>query len=150
MRRVFSSARMAHWLVLLLVILSTSLLLTACEEEKEATLKNVELAHGYSQGEAVDPSTTYKTTDKSIHTVIQMGGKSPSGAKLKVNWLAVDTADGARNKSLQQKEVIVSVDNLFYDFVLNAPEGSGFATGKYQADVSINGTVEKTLYFTVQ
>lgn len=133
----------------ILATLALAVLLTACGEGKEVRIKSAELARDYNQGEAIGVSTTFKATDPAIHCVVKMGGEF-YGAKIKIVWTAVDTADGSKNKSLLEDEFTIYKELDTYDLTYRPQAGGAFATGKYKTEVYLNGKVDKTLDFTVQ
>ncbi len=136
------------FLVVPLVLLSLSLILTACDGNTPK-FANADLSKNYNQGEAIDKTTAFSTSDKVIHCVLRLSGDI-NGAKVKLVWIAVDTADGAKNKTLLEKEFTAFIDLDVYDNTLPAPENGKFATGKYKVELHLNTRLDRTLEFTVQ
>lgn len=123
-------------------------LLTACGDTTPV-IKSAVLSRDYNQGEAVDVTNTFKTTDPAVHCVVKIGGEF-YGSKMKIVWTAVDTADGAKNKSLSEDEFTIFKELDTYDLTYRPSAGGTLPAGKYKTEVYFNGKLDKTLEFTVQ
>ncbi len=95
------------------------------------------------QGSAVEPvdiTDNFPPDQAVFHTIVTIAN-APDNTVIRVAWLAVDSklsefllaASGSRN----------------LDFVLR-PEGGRLPAGNYQADIYVNGKLDRTLHFTVQ
>lgn len=138
-------AKKPYYLILLGLLLS--LTLVACGEDKAAHLKSADMAKGYSYGAPVDVTSTFKPDEK-IHLVMTLGGDYV-GSKVKVVWTGVDTSDGAKNKTLQEKEFTVYKELDSYDLTPETPNGN-LPTGKYKTEIFMNDKLQKSLEFAVQ
>ena len=65
----------------------------------------VELAKDFSDGQAVNPTTTFSPTDNAFHLIIDLGDGA-GGAKVGANWYAID-AGPYKNRKLDSESYTV-------------------------------------------
>jgi len=93
-------------------------------------------------GEAV---TSFSPTDHIFYAVIELN-RIETGLTAKTVWTAVDTT-GGQTVEIAQKEFSGLVVNTIKAQV-ELPRD--WPTGKYKLDIYLNGTIAKTVEFTVQ
>lgn len=93
-------------------------------------------------GEAV---TSFSPTDRIFYAAIELN-RIETGLTAKTVWTAVDTA-GGQNVEIAQKEFSSLAANIIKAEV-ELPRD--WPAGKYKLDISLNGTIAKTVEFTVQ
>ncbi|HZY45873.1 MAG TPA: hypothetical protein VFF70_14125 [Anaerolineae bacterium] len=89
--------------------------------------------------------TTFSPADHIIYAAIELS-RIETGLTAKVVWTAVDTSAG-QNIEVAQKEFTSLAVNVIQAQV-ELPQD--WPTGKYKLDVYLNGTLAKTVEFTVQ
>ncbi|MBN9388623.1 MAG: hypothetical protein J0I20_11265 [Chloroflexi bacterium] len=108
---------------------------------------DVVLAKGYSNEEAVNPSTTFSPTDNPLHAVVKIENTT-AGARVTGVWTVL-AAGGETNLELGRKELSLEGGNTYtahYSLELNQP----WPVGKYKFEVYVNDKLEKTVEFTVK
>ncbi len=101
--------------------------------------------------EAVNPTTTFESTDPVIHAVIEIGN-APDDTRVKAKWTAVKVQGFEPNHHIDETEIKTQGKNIV-DFTLT-PTG-GLPPGDYKVDIFLNPTADKekapdkTLTFTV-
>jgi ABC-type glycerol-3-phosphate transport system substrate-binding protein len=98
-----------------------------------------------STSEGGSAVTSFKPTDHIFYAAIELN-RVDTGLTAKTVWTAVDTTDG-QNVEIAQKEFSSLAANLIKAQV-ELPRD--WPAGKYKLDVSLNGTLAKTVEFTVQ
>ena len=98
-----------------------------------------------STSEGGSAVTAFKPTDHIFYAAIELN-RVDAGLTAKTVWTAVDTTDG-QNVEIAQKEFSSLAANLIKAQV-ELPRD--WPLGKYKLDVSLNGTLAKTVEFTVQ
>lgn len=97
-------------------------------------------------GSPGDTTTEFAPSDHTIHCVINLN-KAKGGTQIKFVWKAVDVT-GIQSGDLTTVEYSTkSFENLVHSH-LTRP--SDWPTGTYEADVYINGALDKTIKFTVE
>lgn len=108
---------------------------------------DVTLAKGYSNEQAVNPTTTFKPSDNPLHSVIKL--ENPTvGARITGVWTAVD-AGGEQNFEIGRKELKIepgSSNTAHFSVELN----QDWPAGTYKFELLVNDKLEKTVNFTVQ
>ncbi len=117
-------------------------LLASCSAST-ANIKSAQLARGYANGQAVDPTTTFDATD-TFHVVVDLAN-APDDTKLKVVWTAVESGD-TKNEKILKKELVTG--SSMADFTLTHEQP--FPAGTYKAELFLNDAPAKTLDFTVK
>jgi hypothetical protein len=105
------------------------------------------MAKGFSNNEAVNPTSTFSPTDNPFYCVVKVENTS-AGATLKGVWTAVD-AGGAQNQQIATKTLNLDAGKNYtahFDLSLT----NNLPTGSYKFDIYLNDTLAKTLNFTVQ
>jgi hypothetical protein len=93
-----------------------------------------------------EDTTTFEQGDRTIHCVINLN-KAKGGTNIKFVWKAVDVT-GIQSGDLTTVEYTTkSFENLVHSH-LTRP--SDWPTGTYEADVYINGALDKIIKFTVE
>lgn len=105
---------------------------------------NAVLSTDYKDGKAAGVTTTFSPSD-TFHAVVTVAN-SAIDTKVKAAWTAVD-AGGVQNHPIDSKEVTVAQDGAV-DFTLTLPHP--WPTGKYKADIFLNGNLDQSLGFMVQ
>lgn len=143
-----SITRRFPFFLILVVILSLGL--AACGDSGPMRITSVTMAKGFddSKKEAVNPATTFSPTDNPIYSVVKMENVV---ANTKVTGvLTVVDAAGQQNRELARvdqqipSEGSTATVNFKYSLDKNWP------TGKYKVDILINGTLDKTVEFSMQ
>ena len=97
-------------------------------------------------GSPGDTTTSFEPSDRTIHCVINLN-KAKGGTNIKFVWKAVDVS-GVQSGDLTTVEYTTkSFENLVHSH-LTRP--SDWPTGTYEADVYINGALDKIIKFTVE
>ena len=97
-------------------------------------------------GSPGDTTTSFEPSDRTIHCVINLN-KAKGGTNIKFVWKAVDVS-GVQSGDLTTVEYTTkSFENLVHSH-LTRP--SDWPTGAYEADVYINGALDKIIKFTVE
>lgn len=110
-------------------------------------VKEVTLAKGYQNGEAVNPTTTFSPQDNPLHSVVKLEN-TKAGTLLKSVWTAVD-AGGEQNFEIGSKTLtLTDARNYTADYTVELPKP--WPVGKYKFELYINDKLEKTVNFTVQ
>ena len=115
--------------------------LAACGASGPLAVQKVTL----STSEGGSAVTAFKPTDHIFYAAIELN-RVDAGLTAKTVWTAVDTTDG-QNVEIAQKEFSSLAANLIKAQV-ELPRD--WPTGKYKLDISLNGTLAKTVEFTVQ
>lgn len=105
---------------------------------------NAVLSTDYQDGKAVGVTTTFSPSD-TFHAVVTVANSTPD-TKVKAAWTAVD-AGGVQDHPIDSKEVTVAQDGAV-DFTLSLPHA--WPTGRYKADIFLNGNLDRSLEFSVQ
>jgi hypothetical protein len=122
-------------------ILAAALALSACGGGGPLAVQSVAL----STTEGGTATTTFSPSDYVIHAAIELN-RIESGLTAKVVWTAVDTSAG-QDIEVAQKEFTGVVANQIKAQVELPNE---WPTGTYKLDVYLNGSLAKTVDFTVQ
>jgi hypothetical protein len=110
-----------------------------------AHIVSAELARGYSQGKAVDPTTTFRPADHVIHLVVVVGN-APDDTKVGATWYAVD-AGGAQNEKLDSATGTLSNGEDHIDFTLS--NTADWPPGSYKVALTLDEKKDRTLDFNV-
>jgi len=123
-----------------------TLLLSTCSFNiTTAHIVSAQLARGYSQGKAIDPTTGFSPSDHVIHLVVVVGN-APDDTKVGATWYAVD-AGGAQNEKLDTATGTLSNGQDHVDFTLS--NTTDWPPGSYKVDLMLDGKKDRTLDFTV-
>jgi hypothetical protein len=97
-------------------------------------------------GSPGEDTTTFEPADRTIHCVINLN-KAKGGTNIKFVWKAIDVT-GVQSGDLTTVDYTTkSFENLVHSH-LTRP--SDWPTGTYEADVYINGALDKIIKFTVE
>ena len=97
-------------------------------------------------GSPGEDTTTFETGDRTIHCVINLN-KAKGGTNIKFVWKAVDVTGVQSGELTTVAYTTKSFENLVHSH-LTRP--SDWPTGTYEADVYINGALDKIIKFKVE
>lgn len=109
-------------------------------------ITSIQLAKGFSDGQAVDPTTNFSPSDNVFHLVIDLGA-APEGSKLGANWYGVDAGPYKNQKLDSESYTIKSGENRVHAFLSNS---KSWPKGKYKVDVMLDDKLASTLPFQVR
>jgi hypothetical protein len=134
-------------LALLILLCTLAVAVSACEfSASTATITSAELARGYADGKAIDPSATFAPSDTPLHYVVTLGN-APDDTKVKAIWTIVDAGDGNfKDQKLDETELQSGSGVL--NFTLAGTQE--WPTGKYKVDLFLNDKLDRTADFLVQ
>lgn len=118
------------------------------KEQPSATISSITMALGTS-GDQLEPENqrdTFKPTD-TIHAVVRVEN-APANTNVGADWVAVDIGNSAEADSLILSKDVKVEGSRNVDFTFK-PTPS-FPTGKYQVEISIDGSVESTKSFNIK
>lgn len=99
-----------------------------------------------NNGKAGDETTSYAPGDRTVHCIIDLN-KAKKGTEVRFVWKAVDVA-GSQNEEIKTIDYTTnSFENKVHGH-LTLPRD--WPTGKYRVEVSINGSLDKTIDYTVE
>ena len=135
-------------------IIAALALMPACEFSfSTARITEAQLSKDVNENkEAVNPTTTFSSTDPVIHAVVKLAN-APDSTKMKAKWTAVKVEGVDPNKSIGEVEINTEGKNIV-DFTYKAPP-NGLLPGDYKVDIYLNPQAgkesepERTLTFTV-
>lgn len=141
-------------LTITLILLVSAYALTACNVQfSTASVGNAQLCKTVSDKyEAINPTTSFATTDKEIHCLVQINN-APSDTKLRARWIAVNAPGMEANEKLIETDLSAAGGHNA-DFRLTAK--NGLPPGTYKVEIYLNpqeGKAEppaKTLDFSVK
>jgi hypothetical protein len=111
-----------------------------------AHVTSAQLARGYSQGKAVDPTTAFRPSDRVIHLVVAVGN-APDDTKVGATWYAVD-AGGSQNEKLDTASGTLHNGEDHVDLTLS--NTSNWPRGSYKVDLMLDDKRDRTLNFEVR
>jgi pectate lyase len=136
---------------ILMMALVLGMALVGCDAST-ANIQSAQLAKGFSDNKAVDPTTTFGTGD-TFHCVINVAN-APEDTKVKAVWTAVDSkdAEGTEIKDYKIDEAEFATKDIgsVVHVTLSPPSSGVWPTGSYKVDIYLNGKLDRTLDFTVQ
>jgi hypothetical protein len=94
----------------------------------------------------VGPTTTFGPSD-TFHAVVQIQD-APAATKFQAQWFAVDVGSAAQPNTRIEGNEIVSDGSRNLDFSLT-PD-SKWPAGTYRVEISVDGTLEQTVLFSVK
>jgi hypothetical protein len=132
-------------LLILLCILAVSI--SACEfSASTANISDATLAHGYADGKAVDPASSFASTDNPLHYVVTLSN-APDDTKVKAIWTIVDAGDGQyKDQKLDETQLQSAGGTL--DFTMKGNQE--WPKGKYKVDLYLNDKLDRSAAFDVQ
>jgi hypothetical protein len=99
-----------------------------------------------NNGKAGDETSSYAPGDRTVHCIIDLN-KAKKGTEVRFIWKAVDVA-GSQNEEIKTIDYTTnSFENKVHGH-LTLPRD--WPTGKYRVEVYINGSLDKTIDYTVQ
>ena len=99
-----------------------------------------------NNGKAGDETTSYAPSDRTVHCIIDLN-KAKKGTEVRFIWKAVDVA-GSQNEEIKTIDYTTnSFENKVHGH-LTLPRD--WPTGKYRVEVYINGSLDKTVDYTVE
>lgn len=132
-------------LTLLILLFGLTLSVSACSAST-ANISSAQLARGYADNKAVDPTSTFATTDTPLHYVVTLSN-APDDTKVKSAWTAVDAGDGQyKDKKIDETELTSAGGVL--DFTLASKQA--WPAGKYKVDLYLNDKLDRTAEFTIE
>ena len=128
--------------------------MSACEFSfSTARIVDAQLSKEVNENkEAVNPTTTFSSTDPIIHAVVTLAN-APDSTKVKAKWMAVKVEGMDPNKGIGEIELETQGKNIV-DFTYTAPS-SGLPPGNYKVEIYLNSQdgkanePDRTLSFTV-
>jgi hypothetical protein len=125
--------------------LLTLLLLAACGGSSgPVKIDSITLSKGDGSGNAGETVTSFSPADHDFHAAVKFENLA-SGSKVTYIWVAVN-AGGATNKTIATVDVNTVLAN---EGDSDATLPNDWPTGQYRLDVSVNGTVLKSVSFNV-
>lgn len=120
------------------VLFSLISLAVACNSDKAAIgITDIKLSKQLSQnGEPVNPSNAFLTTDKAIHCVVYLDS-APAGTKVRANWVAVRAEERRENEDVGQSTAEVKGADSAVGLSFS-PAGTRMTPGAYRVDIYIN------------
>lgn len=109
-------------------------------------MTGVELAKDFSDGQAVNPTTTFSPTDTAFHLIIDLGDGS-GGSKVGASWYAIDAGPYKNRKLDSESYTVKNGETRVHAFLSNS---NSWPKGKYKVDVMIDDKIARTLPFQVQ
>src|SRR5438552_1719840 len=113
--------------------------LTACSFSYEfnfstASITKATLAKGYQNGSAVEPTSSFSPSDRTVHLVVNVANASAQ-TKVRAVWSIVQAGE-QRDAQLWQYEVLMDGKGDVVDFTLTADRD--WVPGDYQVVVLLN------------
>ena|SRR5207245_10674943 len=132
---------------LLLAVAAACWLLCTCSfAVSTAHITSAQLARGYDQGKAVNPTTTFSPRDRVIHLVVRVGN-APAETKVGATWYVVD-AGGSQNEKLDSASGTLKSGEDHIDLTLS--NTANWPSGKYRVDLMLDDKRDRTLDFEVR
>jgi hypothetical protein len=97
-------------------------------------------------GSPGEDTTTFEPGDRTIHCVINLN-KAKGGTNIKFVWKAVDVTGVPSGEITTVAYTTKSFENLVHSHLTRPTD---WPTGTYEADVYINGALDKIIKFTVE
>jgi len=99
-----------------------------------------------NNGKPGDETTSYAPGDRTVHCIIELN-KAKKGTDVRFIWKAVDV-EGSRNEEIKTIDYTTnSFENKVHGH-LSLPKD--WPTGKYRVEVYINGSLDKTVDYTIE
>jgi len=99
-----------------------------------------------NDGQPGDETTSYAPVDRTVHCVIELN-KAKKGTEVRFIWKAVDVA-GSRNEEV--KTIDYSTKSFENKVHAHLTLPNDWPTGKYRVEVYINGSLDKTVDYTIE
>ena len=97
-------------------------------------------------GQAGDETTSYAPDDRTVHCLIELN-KAKKGTEVRFIWKAAEV-EGSRDEEIKTIDYTTnSFENKVHGH-LTLPRD--WPTGKYRVEVYINGSLDKTIDYTVE
>ncbi|PZR84842.1 MAG: hypothetical protein DLM67_26975 [Candidatus Nephthysia bennettiae] len=110
-----------------------------------AHITSAQLARGYNQGKAVNPTTTFRPSDRVIHLVVVVGN-APDDTKVGATWYAVD-AGGSQNEKLDSASGTLKNGEDHIDLTLS--NTANWPRGRYRVDLMLDDKRDRSIDFAV-
>jgi hypothetical protein len=111
-----------------------------------ASVESIAIARDDGSGKAGEETETLKPEDKMFHGIVHMS-KMGSGAKVKVDLIAVDTPEGKNISVLSQDYTLGGIENQV-DVKFSLP--NPWPTGTYRVDAYVDGKLSKSKEFKIE
>lgn len=99
---------------------------------------------------AAETQTTFPTDTPKLYLSADITDEVPSGSKLTVTWIAVDSGRAAPpNYRIDEVRFDIGLIDNRIDASLSKPN-NGWPVGTYQVEMIVDGTVEETVDFSVK
>jgi hypothetical protein len=108
-------------------------------------VKEVHIAKDNGKGAPGEETNAFGPADRTIHCVVELA-EAKSGSKIKISWWIVE-AEGAKDEKIEDFEYTTKGEDSMVHGHLSMPED--WPPGKYKVEVYVNGTLEKTVGYTV-
>lgn len=127
--------------LLVIIVIAATMTLSACGGGGPLAVQSVALA----ATEGGTPVTAFSASDHVIHAAIELNRIEP-GLTAKVVWTAVDTTAGQGIEVAQNEFTSLAANNIKAQVELP----NDWPTGTYKLDIYLNGSLAKTVDFTVE
>jgi hypothetical protein len=97
-------------------------------------------------GELGSETKTFSPSDRTVHCVATLK-EAKEGTQVKFAWWAVD-AEGSKNEKVKDLDYTTKAEENIVHGHLTLPRD--WPKGKYKCEVSVNGTIEKTVEYKVE
>lgn len=101
------------------------------------------LSKGYVDSKPVGVTNTFKPSDRVIHCTVKLNQLRSN--KIRYEWIAVDAAAMKNYKILEK-----SLSGLFNSSHFQASLPNNWPSGKYRADIYLNGKLAKSVPATIR
>lgn len=130
--------------IAVIVVLAAVIVLTV--PAGPAAISNAVLAKDFQNKSAVNVTTTFAPTDSKIYCVINLDNPKAT-TKVKSVWYVVSAGE-LQNQKITEAELVTANGENLITFPFTAT--STLPTGTYKVDILLDGTLNRTLNFTVQ
>ena len=116
--------------------------------ESASVITEVVMAKG-TQGDALDPvdPTTVFSSDSIIHAVVKIED-APSNTEFTAAFYVEDVGDAAEPNSLISSNTVTADGTRNVEFTLTPT--TSWPAGTYRVEISVNGTLDQVVQYTVQ
>jgi hypothetical protein len=110
-----------------------------------AHVTSAQLATGYRQGQALNPTNVFSPGDHVVHLVVVVAN-APGDTRLGASWYAVD-AGGSQERRLDSASATLNGENHI-DLTLRSD--ANWPTGRYRVDLMLDGKLVRSLHYQVR
>lgn len=113
-----------------------------------ATVESVEMALGYENDEAVDPTDVFPTDTEAIYAVVTVSNPTDEEVDVRAEWIAVDAGGEVDTKIVDHTETVSPGGEGTIGLKFTLP--NEFPTGEYAVDVYLNDEAVDGAEFSVE